>query len=207
MKTNDFIQNAQKLKNAGNYLDSLIVLGKALEKDKMNKEIYYSIGKIYYLLKDRNAAVKNYLIALHLFIEEMVNSPDAKAADVILMDLPVKTKKELLKIDPKSLYIMIDVNTPRHIAHAFIDYNKNIEISHNSVNQYIKNIRGSAEEQPNENDNEFTVYYMTGISFCVNIMDFSILLHEIPNYYSNLDEMKMEQIFESVYNDILESYK
>ncbi len=207
MKTNDLIKNAQKLKNTGNYLESLIELGKALEKDKMNKEIYYSIGKVYYLLEDRNAAVKNYLIALHLFIEEMVNSEDSNAANVILMDLPEETKKELSKIGPKAKYIMIDVNTPRHIAHAFIDYNENIEINHNSVNQYIKNIQGNAEKQVNENNNEFTVYYMTGVSFCVNIMDFNILLDEIPDYYFSFDEMKMEQIFESVYNDILESYK
>lgn len=207
MKINDLIKSAQKLKNAGNYLESLIELGKALEKDKMNKEVYYSIGKIYYLLEDKNAAVKNYLIALHLFIEEIANSSYSKGANIMLMDLPIKTQKELSKISNKAKYIIIDLNTPRHIAHAFIDYNNNIDTNKNSVNQYIKNIKGSTEKQINENDNEFKIYYMTGVSFCINLMDFNITLDKIPNYYFNLDEMEMEQIFESVYNDIFESYK
>ena len=77
---NDYIQIALNLIRENKLEEAIKYLGHALNEDLYNPEIYYSLGKIYFLLNDRWASVKNYLIALHLYILE--NEKNPKKAEV-----------------------------------------------------------------------------------------------------------------------------
>lgn len=197
----EFLNKAQLLKSEGKYLKSLSMLGMAASENQYDYTVYYAMGKLYYLMEDRAAAVKYYLISLHMHIIDIIDSEQKQAADVMLMDLPDKTKKLLNKMNEHARYILTDINTPRHIAHAFIDIGQNI-MDNEYIEQYRISISGN-DEQSELKEREFDFYYMLGIDFCINAMDFSLNRKDVLQYYTGKNDDDMEMLFNNVYNQFI----
>lgn len=200
----EYMDMAQALKSEGKYLESLSMLGMAAKENKYDYAVYYAMGKLYYLMNDPIAAVKYYLISLHLHIIDITGSEQKKAADIMLLDLPDKAKNMLQNMHEKAAYILTDINTPRHIAHAFIDIDQDI-MERGYIEQYRSSISGNIEDLEIKN-REFNFYYMLGIDFCINSMDFTLAEHDIITFYLNKSSDEMESVFKGIYNTFTEQF-
>lgn len=200
----EYMDMAQALKSEGKYLESLSMLGMAAKESKYDYTVYYAMGKLYYLMNDPIAAVKYYLISLHLHIIDITGSEQKKAADIMLLDLPDKAKNMLQNMHEKAAYILTDINTPRHIAHAFIDINQRI-MDREYIEQYRSSISGNDENLEVKN-REFNFYYMLGIDFCINSMDFTLAEEGIITFYLNKNSDEMESVFKGIYNTFTEQF-
>lgn len=200
----EYMDMAQALKSEGKYLESLSMLGMAAKENKYDYTVYYAMGKLYYLMNDTIASVKHYLISLHLHILDITESDQRRAADIMLMDLPDKAKNMLQNMHEKAAYILTDINTPRHIAHAFIDIDQDI-MERGYIEQYRSSISGNIEDLEIKN-REFDFYYMLGIDFCINSMDFTLAEHDIIIFYLNKSSDEMESVFKGIYNKFTEQF-
>ncbi len=201
----DYLKEAQEFKTDEKYTESLAVLGRGISENPYEYSLYYAMGKLYYLMKDANAAVKYYLISLHLHILDIENSEQKKAVDILLMDIPEEARKVLKKFNDRAACVLTDINTPRHIAHSFIDLGRHRIVDEQYISQYEKSISG-LEDINDTDEKESNFYYMLGLDYCLNIMNFELEREHVFNYYLNLKEDMMEQLFKDVYEQFLNHF-
>lgn len=120
---NQFIDQGNSLKQAGDLEGAKIKFFKALEFDPLNRSAYMSLGKTAYLLKNQNLALKCYLASMHLQL-----SPIEKDIQNDQLSCHLKIQHDtfpsyfLTSLPRKSAFVLyLYPNTPRHAAHTLID--------------------------------------------------------------------------------------
>ncbi|MBS7344415.1 MAG: hypothetical protein KIG60_01930 [Caryophanon sp.] len=109
---------------------------------------YYNLAKIAYLKEDPSYAIRAYLAATHIEVSKV-------ASDIRTGELSEEYKKAFRQIPkdavaqlphPAAAYIYFERDKPRHIAHAFMDYNEDFltsaEANPKYVAAYKANLRG-----------------------------------------------------------------
>ncbi|MEE1131070.1 MAG: hypothetical protein UHX00_05505 [Caryophanon sp.] len=109
---------------------------------------YYNLAKIAYLKEDPSYAIRAYLAAMHIEVSKV-------ASDIHTGELSEEYKKAFRQIPqeaiaqlphPAAAYIYFERDKPRHIAHAFMDYNedflKSAEANPKYVAAYKAKLRG-----------------------------------------------------------------
>lgn len=117
------LQKGVRLKRAGDLEGAKKCYIDALEINPHHHMAYIGLGKVAYLLRNRNLALRSYLCAVHLQL-----SPIEKRINENNLPFHLKIQYEsfpkniLMNLPKKSAFtIFIDPNTPRHIAHSLID--------------------------------------------------------------------------------------
>lgn len=116
------------LKRAGDLQGAKDSYIKAIEKDPFNMMTYISLGKTAHLLKAQDLALRCYLASTHLQLAPIEKSFGENNLPLHLKVQYESFPKDLLKELPKksAFVIFIDPNTPRHVAHSYLDLSPTI---------------------------------------------------------------------------------
>ncbi|MFO8062031.1 MAG: hypothetical protein R6U31_03805 [bacterium] len=202
MDRGKLLQEALRLKKADDYIGAIKVLGNVLESDRFDSEAYYSLGKIYYLLDDRFAAVKHYLVSLHLDILEM-DSTEKSGADALVKDIPEKVRKQFDSVDSSAKYTLLLKNHLRHIAHALNDLSGASFPEREHIDTYRQSLKGEAEMKESMNRIEDEFYFPLGAEFSINSLDFGLPRREIVRQYFTLDENLLKERFADIFSNYI----
>jgi len=109
-------------KRSGALKDAKEIYMQALRLDPCDIQAYISMGKVSYLLGQREDSIRSYLAAIHLQIFTRENFEDASSIRQInhRYDQLDSDIKELLPMKSATV-ILEDANTPRNIAHSVLD--------------------------------------------------------------------------------------
>lgn len=198
MEESEIISKALEAKRGGDLYSAISIYGSLLDIDRHHIEAYYGLGKVYYLLGDYDAALRHLLIAQHLRINAFAENP---ASEVMVKELPEALRKRAMKISDKIVYLLIDVNTPRHIAHALYDYSDLSSERQEHIEEYrneLMGLRMPAEEDSEYRHEEEDFYYTLGIDLALNLIDTDIEDKEIVNYYLS-DFADFKGIFRKIF--------
>ncbi|MUV37073.1 hypothetical protein JNUCC1_00879 [Lentibacillus sp. JNUCC-1] len=128
-KVQQLITEGVTLKREGDLEGALNCYLQAIDIDPTNMKLFISIGKTAHLLKQQNLAARCYLAATHLMlepIERTIHQPD-QLPSYLQMAYGQFTEEELRQLPRKSAFaILIDSNTPRHVAHSMVDLSPDI---------------------------------------------------------------------------------
>ncbi len=196
----NFIEIALQKKRDHEYNEAIKYLGHALNEDAFNPEIYYSLGKIYFLIDDRMASVKNYLIALHLSILENKINPNS---EILLKEIPKTNMKKIDKINENAKFILINRNIVLHLAHSLNDLSYSNfpkkEIKEKYHNRLIGNELELNEEEKNIEDN---FYFALGIDFAINTINFDLEKKSIITHYYSQNEHEYDNIYRTIFEKL-----
>lgn len=202
MDRGKLLQEALRLKKSGDYIGAIKVLGNVLEADRFDSEAYYSLGKIYYLLSDRFAAVKNYLVSLHLDILEM-DSAEVSGADALVKDMPEEIREQFDSVDSSLKYILLLKNHLRHIAHALNDLSGASFPDREHMDRYAQSLKGETEIEESMNKIEDEFYFPLGTEFSINSLKFDLSRKEIVRQYFTLDENLLKERFADIFSNYI----
>lgn len=117
------ITNAVSFKRQGKFEEAKQCYIDALEYNPHDLMNYVGLGKIAHLSNAQGLAINCYLAAAHLQI-----APVKKAIEDNALPLPLKLQYDQIPADvmkqlphESAFIILIDANTPRHLAHSFVD--------------------------------------------------------------------------------------
>lgn len=141
---------------------------------------YYGLAKICYLTKEPREAISNYLKALHLSVYATAQAADGKVNQepfqLFLTHLPENIQQAMNRIHPFAKWMLLDQNTPRHLAHVIIDLNskfpKTDRIKKYRV-RYRKALLGKSEAELN--DTLENSYFGVGVEFALNNLDWGMI--------------------------------
>lgn len=100
---------------------------------------YYNLAKIAYLKEDPSYSIRAYLAAMHIEVSKV-------ASDIRNGELSEEYKKAFRQIPqeaveqlphPAAAYIYFERDKPRHIAHAFMDFNEDFLTSADANPKYV----------------------------------------------------------------------
>lgn len=181
MEEHEIMEQALEAKRNGDFYSAISSYGALLEIDKHSIEGYYGLGKVYYLLGDYDAAIRHLIIAQHLRMLAFADNPSSM---VLVKELPAALRKKAEKIAPDAVYILIDMNTPRHLAHALFDYSSLAQDRAEHIAMYRDEITGIAvNEDEAYKAEEQDFYYTMGVDIALNLIDFKCNENDIIDYY------------------------
>jgi len=208
MKENDKVniyKEALALKKKGLYIESLSEYGKILQIDKYDYFAYQGIAKIYFLLNDKDASVRNYLIAIHLQMlddQERSMKDDTEASEIkeMLSVIPDEIQKTLLTVDSLAVFLYLNDNSSLHIAHALNDLVKSKYPPSAHKKKYSSALAGNDVEITKkylEIENNF--YKSIGLDFSLNMLDFKLNKKDILNTYFLIPYSLIEKTYIDLY--------
>ncbi|MEN0644926.1 hypothetical protein MKY91_17355 [Alkalicoccobacillus gibsonii] len=132
------LTNAVSLKRQGKFEEAKQCYIDILEDNPHDLMSYVGLGKIAHLLNEQGLAIKCYLSAAHLQI-----APVKRAIEENSLPLPLKLQYDqipanVLKQLPheSAFIILIDANTPRHLAHSLIDLSEDLLAEKPGIKMY-----------------------------------------------------------------------
>lgn len=199
-------QNFQGAKEA--YLE-------AKEIDPRNVMVYYSLGKLCYMMKNRSEAIVNYLIAAHLGVQNVAlaiqqNTPAAQAMKMQLKQLSPDIVI-FQSIHPFVPFVFLDSNTPRHLAHALIDLDDSIQVLpeiYAHIRHYERGMFG--QENPMNSDGfyelDMNMYRLVGVWFIVDNLRWDSVEVDRPDMVYNSSQNYVYKSFE-LFDGFADSHK
>ncbi|NJO94213.1 MAG: hypothetical protein HC820_07410 [Hydrococcus sp. RM1_1_31] len=113
-------------KRDGDLETSKIAYKEALKIDLFNFDSYYGLGKIFYLMREREESIRNYLIAVHLSIQIQkrmyLSEKERNMIEALITNISQETRDAVSQISPDAVFLLLDSNTPRHLGHAVFDW-------------------------------------------------------------------------------------
>lgn len=198
-------KEALSLKKKGAYEESLSSYGKILQSDKYDYFAYQGIAKVYFLMKDKDAAVRNYLISMHLQMiddEEKSRNDDAESLEIreMIAQMPSETSTMLSSVDSKALFLFLNDNTSLHMAHALNDLVKSKYPSESHKKKYCAALMGNDVEITKRYlDVENGFYRNLGFDFALNMIDFKCSRAEALGIYFNIPYDAFEKTYFELY--------
>lgn len=128
-----YLQMGVNLKRQRKYTKAIKAYRMSIKLDSSNSIAYYSLAKTLYLVRQSRESVRNYLAAIHLSLNNMISILTSNPSNVfsaqravIEATLDEQILKELRSLHPYADLILLDPETPIHLAHAVIDMDLNI---------------------------------------------------------------------------------
>lgn len=117
------ITNAVSFKRQGKFEEAKQCYIDILEDNPHDLMSYVGLGKIAHLLNDQELAINCYVAAAHLQIAPVKKSIEENSLPLHLKlqydQIPADVMKQLPH--ESAFIILIDANTPRHLAHSLVD--------------------------------------------------------------------------------------
>jgi len=153
----NILEKGVKEKRKGQYLKALSIYAEANKLDPENIWTYYNPGKVLFLMGNYIEAIENYKRAAHISIVNMLNRIDNDDPDGIfwLMQInekPVSDRRKFGAFDKNAVFLLIDINTPKHLGRALwllnrhdtrMDIEKDMDI-------YSAVLKGDTSEYPDD---------------------------------------------------------
>lgn len=137
-KVNELREQAVALKRAGKYDEAIKLYSEALKEDNSSFDAlhtYYGLAKLAYLMDDPSYAIRAYLAAVHIELchveKDMAAGTMPQEVKEALRQIPREAVEQLPH--PAAGVIYFDRDKPRHIAHAFMDFNEEF-LAHSDTN-------------------------------------------------------------------------
>lgn len=130
MKSILLCDEAASVKRSGDLIKAKSMCKEAMRIAPLNGMAYFGIGKICYLLREREEALKNYLITEHMSIISLKAKKDQKSQEgefirELISDRYQVYSQLIADAPPDAIFLILDPNTPSHYAHADIDLSEN----------------------------------------------------------------------------------
>lgn len=199
MSVNELLDKGVSLKRQGDFYGAKACYVEALKRDPSNIMIYISLGKIAYLLRDEVLSINCYLASMHLQLFSVENHLKRETLPFQLeIQLNSLSQIELESLPRRCAFIiLIDPNTPNHIAHAVLDFshvlvelyelNPYIEIYHAKIagnGTYERLLKKYKLTTSDEMDKLNSMYYPYGQNYLLNNIQWNqISSSDVVNIY------------------------
>jgi hypothetical protein len=173
----DFLQIGVGRKRRGDFQGAKRAYYTAAKLDPKNAIIYYSLAKTCYVANERKEAISNYLISLHLVVNNMrealaqpTNNMIKAQRNILEGTLPLHILEDIREVHPDADLLLIDTEGVRHLAHAVVDLDSSISKSA-KIAKHIKKYRESVLGKSNisiDHQLDETYYRPIGIGFAID---------------------------------------
>lgn len=191
----NLLRLGQEQKRKRNYQEAerLYKEGVALAPWHLNG--YFALGKLYYLMGEREKSLQYYSAATHLHL----GLGDAQSMHEDLQQIRKMLRSthspDLLEpmqaLHPHADLLLLDNNTPRHLGHSLVDLEQGKQLSRelaSAARAYKQSISGSAFAQT-DSDLEMSFYHTAGVSYLVENIQWSkvgrVPPHEVSALYAS----------------------
>jgi tetratricopeptide (TPR) repeat protein len=150
----ELIQLGVEAKRRGNFGDAQKLYREAVEVAPDYLHGYYALGKLQYILGNREESILNYTVAAHIHVStnaaQDFDEHIAQSKKSILSQFPEDLVGHFSSVHPYGILLLIDNNTPRHLAHSLIDLQEQADYPpalRVEINAYRDSISGKAFQQ------------------------------------------------------------
>jgi len=125
LKARIVIQSGIEAKRRGDYKTALERYEEAIAIAPGYLPCYYALGKLHYLLNDKEASLLNYTVAAHLHASlgpaQDLNDDLKEIKDSKINKFPDNLIAQFRSVHRQAVMLLIDDKTPKHVGHTLID--------------------------------------------------------------------------------------
>lgn len=181
MNSKQYMDLAVDKKRQGRFNEAKDAYLKALELDPDNgPQIWYSLGKIYYLCNEQDKAIEHYLAVIRLNLMISLNNAnkydDAKYSNALKMcktALRADYVDRIYSINKKAIFLFEDLDALRYLAHAFYDLSDNCSIDKHTIAVYRDSISGKGGQESNS---DMSRYVDMGVNLAIELIKWDKLV-------------------------------
>ena len=150
-------------KRNGDFQSAKTAYYEAIKIDPTDTMLFYGLAKACYLSNEGEESHKNYLIAAHLSLQYTkkhieANTTTGQAIKLQLDQAPSELIAPLTVVHPDAVLVLLDQNTPRHLAHSFydLDLNTSNEKMNEDHRKQAAEVRERIKEEYRRKDSSIT---------------------------------------------------
>ena len=130
-------------KREGKYGEAIRLYMTAIDTESRKSISYYSLAKTLYLSKGKELAVLDYLRSTHLELREYwrkirTNDPNLHQVEMFMRPISGDLHISYDQIHPAAKYLLLDINTTKHLGHALLDFEWRKDFHSKAVDLQIK---------------------------------------------------------------------
>lgn len=173
------VQTGVEAKRRGDYKAALERYEEAVRVAPGYLDCYYSLGKLHYLLNDKEASLLYYTVAAHLHASsggaQDLNDDLREKKEAIIASFPNNVVDQFRSVHRQATLLLVDNNTPKHVGHTFVDLPISDDLPPNiqkAANSYRAAIAGKSLLQLDD-ELEAGLYHTTGAAYLLQRIQWS----------------------------------
>lgn len=205
VKARIIIESGVEAKRKGDYAKALKRYEEAIAIAPGYLPCYYALGKLHYLLNNKEESILSYTVAAHIHASlgaaQDLNDELKEIKDERLSSFSHSLINQFRSVHHQAVMLLIDDNTPKHIGHTLVDIPANDDVSiavRKARKSYRDAIAGKAFKQL-DHELEHSMYHSTGASYLLQRIQWSkVGKHPVEDVRRLYSEEKSPSMSEAI---------